>query len=218
MSRATTRSNVRRNIDDPSIPELEPQEEIDYTLRNVGMSFKDSNQSIGNFDLIITTKRVVLLGELMSFDFDIPYITLHAVTRDPASYPQPCIYCQLNYEIDDDANNLEVESENNEEITSVVLLQPKDEMFIIPQDPENHLNDIFKALSHAAMLNPDPSDGGDDDSDGDDFIYNQEEVELGAREALRLDHLESVFNVPDSLISDSEKFEDIAEEEKGTKE
>lgn len=30
-----------------------------------------------------------------AFDFDVPYICLHAISKDPGTFPTPCIYCQV---------------------------------------------------------------------------------------------------------------------------
>eukprot|EP01034_Spumella_vulgaris_P028532 gene28532-35406_t len=66
------------------------------------------------------------------------------------------------------------------------------EVFLIPAVEEDIMK-LFDALSHAALLNPDP----DEEDDEGDFIYDGEEVALGAEQARILDHLESVFTFPE---------------------
>lgn len=162
-----------------SIPELWENETIDYKLNEV--EFALTNESpVGKGVLFITSKRIIWLESgsecNKAFDFDVPYITLHAVSRDLNTYPKPCIYCQLDVE------------EGEEEEADMT------EFFLAPSE-ENDLLAMFEAFSHAAMLNPDPLEDGEDDG-GDEFIYNVDEVNLGAEQALALNHWDSVFVEP----------------------
>ena len=63
----------------------------------------------------------------MAFDFDIPYISLHAISRDTSSFPYPCIYCQLDEDEEDFNNDDEDNDEANEDDS------PK-EMYLVPKD------------------------------------------------------------------------------------
>jgi hypothetical protein len=40
------------------------------------------------------------MSETLGFDFDVPFIILHAITHDSESFPKPCLYCQLDEEED----------------------------------------------------------------------------------------------------------------------
>lgn len=43
-------------------------------------------------------RRVVWLSsedQSKAFDFDVAYICLHAISKDPGTFPTPCIYCQV---------------------------------------------------------------------------------------------------------------------------
>ena len=90
----------------------------------------------------------------------------------------------------------------------------------MPSDVSD-LKEIFNAFSHAALLNPDPPEDGEEEGD-DELIYNTDEVELGAEQSRNLQHLESVFHLPgDELEIEGEEeeeeetagqFEDAAEE------
>lgn len=175
--------------EDSNIPELWEEETIDFTLENVELNFRSDAPPIGSGKLFVTSKRVIWLGQdEKAFDFDVKYITLHAITRDTDSYPKPCIYCQLdafNSEDGGDADGDE-DAEEEEEIL--------DEMYIVPSS-EDQLQSVFDALSTAAMKNPDDPEEWEQDGD-DELIYNTDEVELGAEQARTLAHLESVFNVP----------------------
>jgi Regulator of volume decrease after cellular swelling len=182
---------VERQSDDTPI--LLEGEIFHYDVPRVGIAFRDKDATIGTFHLWITTQRVLLTSADAAFQFDVPYIVLHAVTRDPDSYPSPCVYCQLDYEGDDDD-----EEEGKEEVDNKPLLTPRDEMFIVPER-EEQLKDIFDALSHAALLNPSLNEFDEQEGE-DELYYNEEEVaqgSLNAEQARVLDHLESVFVVPE---------------------
>ena len=186
----------------PPRPELWDGETIDYELNDVELSFSSTKPPIGSGQLFITSKRVVWLGiEDAAFDFDVPYIALHAISRDLESYPKPCIYCQL------DCDNSECgdgdESNDEEE-------EPLDELFLAPAS-DAVLTEMFNALSAAALNNPDPPEDGDEEGD-DELIYNISEVELGAQQARTLNHLESVFNLPPELDGGDEEEEEEEDE------
>ena len=87
------------------------------------------------------------------FAVRVRHVGLHAITRDPETFPEPCLYAQLL--LDD---------------------FPEDpshptELFFAPADGDA-LQGLFDAFSRAAMLNPDSDEEEDDDdamiSMGDD--------------------------------------------------
>jgi hypothetical protein len=169
----------------PDVPELWEDETIDYELSDVELSFSASKPPVGQGKLFITSKRVIWMqpGESgAAFDFDVPYIVLHAISRDVDSYPKPCIYCQLDCCQSDD----EEDEENTEDAI--------DEIFLAPSC-DTVLKDMFNAFSAAALNNPDPDEEGQEEGD-DELIYNVDEVQLGAEQSRTLNHLESIFNVP----------------------
>jgi Regulator of volume decrease after cellular swelling len=181
---------VERQPDDTPI--LLEGESFHFDLPKVGVAFRDKDSPIGAFHLWITSQRVIIINPDQVFQFDVPYIMLHAVTRDPESYKDPCVYCQLDYEGDEDEDE-----EEDAESTDTPLMSPKDEMFLVPER-EEQLKDIFDALSHAALLNPCLNEFDEQEGD-DELFYNEEEVAQGALNAEQsrvLDHLESVFVVP----------------------
>eukprot|EP01039_Chlorochromonas_danica_P000126 gene126-134_t len=177
-------------MEDNRTPELWDEESIDYVLDKVELALDAEEGPLGNGMLYITSKRVIWLGSNgKACDFDVPYITLHAVSRDTETYPKPCIYCQLDTE--DDSDGLK-------------------EMFLIPEE-ELDIMKVFEALSHAALINPDPLEDGEEEGD-DDLIYNEEEVRLGAEQARILDHLDSVFVVPSQFQGESTEGDDQEED------
>ncbi len=202
-----------------TIPELWEDETLNFQLKNVQITNSKIHPYSGT--LFITSKRVVFLGDNSSiaFDFDVPFIVLHAVSRDPLTYPRPCIYCELDSEeVDlgesdfvDGCSDGEVEMVNDtHEATDIrgnIVNHDNEwkELIIVPED-ENNLMSIFEALSHAALLNPDPEEEGDNE----DFIYNLEEVNLGVEQTRVLNHLENVFHFP--VISSNPIVDDIVHE------
>lgn len=178
-----------------SVPELWEDETVDYKLDHVELAFQVTDK-LGLGSLFITSKRLVWLSadNNKAYDFDIPYISLHAISRDPGTYPKACIYCQVDCE--EQFNDNEDDEETNEEIT---------EFFIIPEE-EKDLMALFEALSHAALLNPDLNDVGEMEGD-DDLIYNVDEVNLGADQKKALDHLESVFVIPGEFAGEGQEEE-----------
>jgi hypothetical protein len=194
------RRYVPCTAEDEQVPELWEDETIDFELNDVELSFGQLKPIVGCGKFIVTSKRVLWLGVGdVAYDFDVPYISLHAITRDPESYPKPSIYCQLD--VEEDNNNDDSEGDEEEDVL--------DEMFLAPKN-EEHLQAMFNALSAAALNNPDPLEDWEQEGD-DELIYNTNEVELGAEQARTLEHLESVFNVPE-FYAHGEAGEDEDEE------
>ena len=178
-------------------------EEMFQCFEGVEFSFKADAPAEGVGKLYITTGRILWIGDsegsssanstkgkettFKAFDFDIPYIILHAVTHDQATYNKPCLYCQLDapeqFDEDDD--------EDGDDFG---------ECFFAPVNAdEATLLKLFDAFSEAAQRNPD-LDGGEEgglfSANENELIYNVDEVQLGSEEAMKLDHLESCFHVP----------------------
>ncbi|CAE7721471.1 unnamed protein product, partial [Symbiodinium microadriaticum] len=112
------------------------EETLMYTKEGVDFTFNPETPTIPG-TLYITSRRVIWASEELAYDFDVPYIVLHAVTHDPSSFPRPCLYCQLDVE----------EGEGAED-------EPT-EMYFVPAS-EGDLQEMFDAFSQAAVLNPDP--------------------------------------------------------------
>ena len=181
-------------------------------FQRVELAFHASKVESSAVTLYVTTQRLILLVEDkpgVVYDFDPQYIVLHAVTRDDACYPKPCIYCQLdNYndfsdnnddEDDDDEDANDDTNEDNNDMKSSkkaavdYSLNPS-EMFLVPSD-ESDITTLFDALSRLAFLNPDSLEDGEFEGDSN-LIYNLDDVNLDAEQTRALEHLESVFHVP----------------------
>ncbi len=125
-------------------------------VENTGGTDTDKYESSSNGTLgegvgevVITSSRVCWLGPSSSTEIDIPYIVLHAVSRDPATFPRPCVYCQLG---------------EGEELR---------EVYFVPER-EERLEPLFEALCRAAELCPDNSTPSEDGENMDE--YRNEEV------------------------------------------
>lgn len=221
----TNAPSVRRFVpcNEDGSPELWEEEDIHFRLDRVELASNLDLQHPQLGNLYVTSKRVIWLSQQsnVAYDFDVPYITLHAVSRDVNTYPKSCIYCQLDEDMPDERYNAgdhegsgdkdedaidganQTEEEEEEEVMT--------EIFLVPEE-ERDLQAIFDALSHAALLNPDPEEDGDDEDGYDDFIYNLDEVQLGAEQAKALEHLESVFQFP---VGDQDEGGDYEEGEEG---
>ena len=128
---------------------------------------------------------IPISGKTLSLDIDIPFIVLHAISRDKESYPEPCLYCQLD---------------SDEEETT-------DELRVLPPD-ESDLYPLFEALSHAASLNPDPPEDGEEEGD-DELIFDSAEVAMGAEQARRLHRWDELLQESDDQPRPKEaRFED----------
>lgn len=168
-------------------PELWEGETLDFSLANVKFTW-NLETAPTNGHLFITSKRVIWVGVSQAYDFDVAYISLHAISKDPACYPQPCVFCQLDEEEQDNYGDEEDDEEEQEEKHT--------EMFLIPEE-EADIYRVFDAFSHAALLNPDPEESEDEDNQGnDDFIFNESEVMYGAAQAAMLASWESKFVEP----------------------
>lgn len=179
------------SVSDGGVPELHEDEVINYTLNNARLQLNEDAVSTGN--LYITTKRFIFIG-IACLDIDIPYICLHAIARDTETYPEPCLYCQLGGN----------DEEQEEDLTYELHVMPAEEKDLFP---------LFEALSYAASINPDPAEPGEEDGD-DDLIFNATEVELGAEQARRLEHWDTLLAAGISTGNNSQdQFEDADEDE-----
>jgi hypothetical protein len=166
------RPSFRRFVfqSDDGSPSLNEEEYITHQFPEIRLAFSaDADEGVGT--LFITTNRIIWIGTGTAYDFDVPYITMHAVTHDQNSFPDPCLYCQLD------------SAEGDEDFNECYFIPPQEDI----------LMKIFQAFSEAALNNPDEEFS---DEDGDELIYNVDEVVMGAEQARALEHLESVFHPP----------------------
>eukprot|EP00898_Chlorokybus_atmophyticus_P000788 jgi/Chlat1/170/Chrsp1S00230 len=136
--------------------------------------------------LYITTKRLAWLSDASlqtGYAVDLRFLTVHAVSRDLESFPQPCIYAQIYSEDDEDGDMHESDEEEVDDDRQGAAAQPPAgangvmgnvtgvaEIRFIPEDP-SLLNHIFGVLSECAALNPDMEEDGEGE-----WYYNEEEL------------------------------------------
>ncbi|CAK0886872.1 unnamed protein product, partial [Prorocentrum cordatum] len=124
-----------RNGDSPVLEDGEELRLSEQRTRFVHGPAGDEGEGV----LHLTTRRIVWLGATSGYAMDYPFVTLHAISRDKAAWPDPCLYCQLRCE--------EVEGEEEEE--------PEiPEVRFVPSDPA-HLQTVFQVFSEMSALNPD---------------------------------------------------------------
>ena len=120
------------------------------------------------------------------------HISWHAVCRDQEAVPRPCVYCQLDRE---------------DEVSEVM---------VIPED-EEQLGALFKIFCEGVAANPPEGGDADEDDEGDEgeLFYNEEEVELGARQAEMLDRFDAMLSVPaafeEGQFDDAEQDDEAAD-------
>jgi len=172
------------DCDHEGVPIMREGEQMLLASADCEMSFYAGEPSLGVGKLSVTSQRILWIGATKSFDFDVAYIALHAITSDVNAFPQPCLYCQFD----------ETDISEPQECFFVLVEGQKDDSFSTSGSDETNptLRELFDTFSRAAAMNPDPEEG--DDTAGE-FIYNEAEVLAGSQQAA-LDRLESVFHVP----------------------
>lgn len=130
----------------------------------------------GGGTLAVTSRRVLWVaaaadagGRRAGFALAVRSIGMHAVTRDPSTYPRPCLFCQL----------LPPGADDDEEGAAPAPGEPT-ELYFSPADADAdaELTAVFRAFSAAAMANPDPPEHGDDGED-DDAVMMMDGVMMG---------------------------------------
>ena len=128
--RPSMRSFVQCEEDES--PVLHDEESILFQLTEVELAFEARN-ALGRGKLYVTTSRIVWIGKELAFDFDVPFVVLHSITRDTNSYSTPCLYCQLDQfdgewgeNDDDEEEEEEEEGEKLDEGAEVIVEDGKD--------------------------------------------------------------------------------------------
>ena len=84
-------------LDAESRPQLDDDEELKMSHPHTKVAF-GSKPSEGPGTLHVTTRRVVWVenGGGKNYSFTFKKIVMHALSKDPESYPKPCVYCHLD--------------------------------------------------------------------------------------------------------------------------
>ena len=143
-------------------------EELLYTLDDVRITAapqEGDNTPWGAGRLRVTSRRVLWEQPAHGFELLAKRVGLHAVTRDSATFPEPCLYVQLL-------------------LSDAAADDAVSELFLVPPDAST-LEPLFDALSRTAELNPDSDDESDGDSDGGMLGIAGEDDEPDAEAMLR---------------------------------
>ncbi|KAG6391909.1 hypothetical protein SASPL_149673 [Salvia splendens] len=128
--------------------------------------------------LYLTTRQVIWLSDsdrAKGYAVDFISVSLHAVSRDPEAYPEPCIYAQIENGAEED------ESEDSESETDDTLnLSKITEMRFVPSDPNQcTLDRLFTVFCECAELNPDPIE---EDEGENNWIFSADQLEFNAED------------------------------------
>jgi len=133
-----------------TMPHLGDDEEITHTENATKFFLGSSDEGMGTLHL--TTKHVIWLSstdEARGYSFNYQMISLHAISRDPEAFPEPCLYCQLDVQ-------------NEEEEAA--------EMRFVPAVGDN-LQPLFEVFSEMAALNPD--EGEESEGESESGMYDE---------------------------------------------
>ncbi|ELT98946.1 hypothetical protein CAPTEDRAFT_184496 [Capitella teleta] len=162
-------------------------------------------RDMGNGSLFITESRVSWVGvNGQGFSLEYPHISLHAVSRDPSSHPDPCLYLMLDADVNEAEQNSSDSEDENEKMSEVRF---------VPADPQCcefcvfalscltvsfAVDALYKAMSECQVLHPDPEQGEQSDDgwegQGDGFFTAEDDLEnLTPEGRARLEHLENIL-------------------------
>ena len=157
------------------LPPLEVDEEVRLQQQGVQLFLTGAAEGgEGNGTLVITTRSVLWLSstdEAKGYKVDFPTISLHAISRDPASFAMPCIYCQLDIE-EECMTEQDGDGEEDEETSGV------SEARFVP-GAEDDLEAIFKVFCECALLNPSGSEDEDEDDEEGGGFFTAETLGAG---------------------------------------
>mmetsp|Transcript_984 Transcript_984/g.3492 ORF Transcript_984/g.3492 Transcript_984/m.3492 type:complete len:237 (+) Transcript_984:154-864(+) len=206
----------------------EADEQVKLTVAHVRISFDGALVSpTDDGCLYVTTRRVVwhsLASTEVGYAISFRSIGMHAVSRDTSSFPQACVYLQIDGEepTNDDGSDEDDTAEGETKMNEEQALASVEEVRLVPAE-EAQLDEIFQAMCDCAALNPD--DEGD--TDDDDAVLageadeDMEEGEMltteeaviggpgGAERAAMLDRFDRLLQSPDQ---DDGRFDDAEEE------
>ncbi|KAL7001651.1 hypothetical protein U1Q18_002803 [Sarracenia purpurea var. burkii] len=122
--------------------------------------------------LYISSKQVMWLSDVdrtKGYAVDFLSVSLHAVSRDPEAYTSPCIYTQIDREVENGDESESSDSEYNETLD----LSKITEMRLVPSDP-NQLDMLFEIFCKCAELNPEPIE---EEEERHNWIFSADQIE-----------------------------------------
>ncbi|XP_052784992.1 methylosome subunit pICln-like [Mya arenaria] len=170
----------------------------EFPIPNVGVHHKEDNVQTyidgnltGTGSLYIAESQLTWLsaGGEGGFCLEYPKIALHAVSRDITSFPQPCLYLQVEGKLIDDDNRSTSSSEGEGEPDE----EPMSEVRFVPAD-NIALDGMFTALSNCQILHPDPEEVDYDENVDDEYYEGEEGVEQLTEEGqINLERFEAML-------------------------
>ncbi|XP_053313890.1 methylosome subunit pICln [Spea bombifrons] len=130
-----------------------------------------SGEGLGPGTLYIAESRVAWLnGSGLGFSLEYPSISLHAISKDPAAYPEEHLYVMVNAKLGDaDVKERPMGDEEEEEEESDDDEEPITEIRFVPAE-KSDLGEMFSAMCDCQALHPDPEDeDSDDDFEGEEY-------------------------------------------------
>ncbi|KAG6495065.1 chloride conductance regulatory protein ICln-like [Zingiber officinale] len=151
-----------RVVDDDGRPLLESDdgEELMHVEPGVAVAL-GSRPMESPGTLYVTSRRVIWLSDAdkeKGYAVDFLSLSLHAVSRDPETYPFPCIYTQIEIG-DEDEESESSDSESNDDLE----LSKVTEMRLLPSDA-GKLDTLFDIFCQCAELNPEPHQEGEEEN------------------------------------------------------
>ncbi|NP_001081766.1 methylosome subunit pICln [Xenopus laevis] len=129
-------------------------------------------RGLGPGTLYIAESRLSWLnGSGLGFSLEYPSISLHAISRDTAAYPEEHLYVMVNSKLadkeDKEAHMADQEEEESEDDDDDE--EPITEIRFVPGE-KSDLGEMFSAMCDCQALHPDPEDAdSDDDYEGDEY-------------------------------------------------
>ncbi|KAM3934777.1 methylosome subunit pICln [Leptodactylus fuscus] len=145
-----------------------------------------SGQKLGTGTLYIAESRLSWLnGSGLGFSLEYPSISLHAISRDTAAYPEEHLYVMVNTKLaDSDAKEAKMKDEEGEDSDESSDdddddEEPITEIRFVPEN-KSDLSDMFTAMCDCQALHPDPEDeDSDDDFEGEEYDVEAHEQGQG---------------------------------------
>ncbi|XP_018430464.1 PREDICTED: methylosome subunit pICln [Nanorana parkeri] len=137
-----------------------------------------SGEKLGRGTLYIAESRLSWLNSLgLGFSLEYPSISLHAISRDTAAYPEEHLYVMVNAKLaEKDETEAKMDEESDEDDDDE---GPITEIRFIPEDKAD-LGEMFSAMCDCQALHPDPEDNdSDDDFEGEEYDVEAHEQGQG---------------------------------------
>ncbi|KAF9617808.1 hypothetical protein IFM89_038990 [Coptis chinensis] len=222
------RNFSQRTGDGVGLPVLDTAngEELMHVQSNVSIVLGNNPAPDSPGTLYISTKKMVWLSDVdkeKGYAVDFLSISLHATSRDPETFPSPCIYAQIETEAGEDDESEGSDSEGNETMD----LSKITDMRLVPSDP-NVLDALFDFFCECAELNPEPNEEQEeehnwitsaDQLDGSMMTEGELEWQISEDPAIPIGYTNGNHDVAHSMLElqiDDQRFDDADEMERET--